>query len=146
MTEEHSLQGPVLLLDDDIIVCKMISTILNASGFDVHSLSDADECLSLLSAKTHKVLITDYNMPGGNGLDFFRKAREVQADIRGILLTGDFQLRAFNDIIQLGFDDCIPKSVARTLIHESLSESISLYDRWLNRKALLIQHNDTSNP
>ncbi len=142
MGTDTEMTDPILFLDDDRIVCKMISTILTMSGFHVTQFTDPDECLGTLSCKTHKVLITDYNMPELNGIDFFSKARDVQPDIRGILLTGDFELSAFTKCIQLGFDDCIPKSVAREMLSQSLSESVALFDRWHSREKLLIQHND----
>ena len=142
MSTDEILRGPVLLLDDDRVVCKMIGTILKAAGFDVDSICDPEECLPALSRKQYKVIITDFNMPKNNGIGIYQKAREAQHDIRGILFTGDFQIQAFSDTIQSGFDDCIPKSAARDMICQSLNESINLYDRWLSRKELLIHHND----
>lgn len=64
----------VLIVDDSVSMRQMLSMILSSGGYEVVSAEDAKEGLEKLSGEL-VAIITDYNMPGMNGVDFIKEVR-----------------------------------------------------------------------
>ena len=78
----------ILVADDESHIVNVIATKLRGAGFEVETASDGDEALSKALDLQPDLLITDYNMPGRNGVDVCRAWHEQQPErCRAILLT-----------------------------------------------------------
>ncbi|MFP4331062.1 MAG: response regulator [Alkalispirochaetaceae bacterium] len=64
----------VLVVDDSVSMRQMLSMILTSGGYEVVPAQDAKEGLTKLSDEL-SAIITDYNMPGMNGVDFIKEVR-----------------------------------------------------------------------
>jgi two-component system chemotaxis response regulator CheY len=64
----------VLIVDDSVSMRQMLSMILTSGGYEVVPAEDAKEGLEKLSDDL-AAIITDYNMPGMNGVDFIKEIR-----------------------------------------------------------------------
>lgn len=84
----------VLIIDDDPVVVKLASGILQKKGFEVHTAKEGQDGLQLLQDKKPDIVITDYQMPGMSGIDVLSKIREVDDTIPVVILTayGDASL------------------------------------------------------
>jgi signal transduction histidine kinase/ActR/RegA family two-component response regulator len=79
----------ILLVDDDAMVREVVASELDARGFRVTTASDGLAALALLDARlTVDVVITDFAMPGMNGLALIEEARRRCPDLPALLLTG----------------------------------------------------------
>jgi DNA-binding response OmpR family regulator len=59
----------VLLVDDDESVLELITQVLELNDFEVSSAANVNQALTLISAQTFDVLVSDLHMPGhGDGL------------------------------------------------------------------------------
>lgn len=80
---------PALLVDDHPDVLVGIGAFLEAAGFDVVRARNGDEALAYLAAgQSFSLLVTDYAMPGVNGVDLARQALEQFADLKALIITG----------------------------------------------------------
>jgi CheY-like chemotaxis protein len=63
--------GPptILLADDEYASLEVLELLLRAEGYDVVTASDGEEALNIATARTVDLVITDYKMPGMNGLE-----------------------------------------------------------------------------
>jgi len=82
----------ILVVDDDMIVGITVARLLETYGFEVVLVSSMAEALTLLEdgpAMFHLV-ITDFDMPGGNGLDLARRVRAMPGGhaLPMVLLSG----------------------------------------------------------
>ena len=82
--------GPVLLVEDEPEVRKVIRMQLTGLGFAVLEAADGVEALALLeNIDDIAVLLTDTVMPGGlNGHELAHRARQLRPDLPILLLTG----------------------------------------------------------
>ena len=64
----------VLVVDDSVSMRQMIHIILKGAGYTVDEAGSGPEALSLLSSE-HRAIITDYNMPEMNGVEFIERVR-----------------------------------------------------------------------
>jgi DNA-binding NtrC family response regulator len=81
-------RGSVLLVDDDAVFRAALKRHLEGEGYEVATASDGEEGLDRLSEERFDLVLTDLRMPGTDGLDLVRRARELQADVAVIVITG----------------------------------------------------------
>ena len=79
----------VLVVDDDELVREVVMASLADAGFAIEGAEDAPRALAYLDrGQAVDALITDFTMPGMNGLDLIREVRRRQPTLPTILLTG----------------------------------------------------------
>ncbi len=78
----------ILIVDDDKNTCIALASILREEGFTVDMCHDAQRALALLGAASYDVLLTDFVMPGMNGLELVRAAKELQGSLRCVVMSG----------------------------------------------------------
>jgi len=84
-----STSRAVLLVDDDDAVRTVLGEQLREMGFRVDSVADGSSAIERLQGSTaYDVLLTDFAMPGINGLDTIRSAMIERPDMRFLLMTG----------------------------------------------------------
>ncbi len=81
-------RAPALLVDDHSDVLVTTGAFLEAAGFDVVRAGSGDEALSHLAAgETFALLVTDYAMPGLNGVDLANQALQWLPALKVLIIT-----------------------------------------------------------
>ncbi len=81
--------GRILLVDDVPDVTFTASRFLEKAGMQVTTADSGDAALAVLAAGARfDVLVTDYAMPGMNGVELVTLAREVQPGLPALVMTG----------------------------------------------------------
>jgi CheY-like chemotaxis protein len=87
----------ILCLDDDESVLHMVRQLLELRGYRVSGYIDQREALDEIRAApgAFDVVLTDYNMPGMQGLDVAREVRRIRPDLPVVVTSGfiDEELR-----------------------------------------------------
>ena len=85
-----STSSSILLVDDDLAVREILGGQLQEHGYKVISAENGSVGLQILEARDWPVdiLLTDFAMPGMNGIETIEKARALQPNLRAILMTG----------------------------------------------------------
>jgi PAS domain S-box-containing protein len=79
----------VLYVDDEPSLLEIGKLFLEKNGqFSVDSITSAPAALSLLKTKMYDAIISDYQMPGMDGIEFLKKVRTSGNTIPFILFTG----------------------------------------------------------
>ena len=79
----------ILYVDDESALLEIGKLFLERSGqLVVDITSSAQEALTLLKSKTYDAVISDYQMPGMDGIEFLMKVRSSGNTIPFILFTG----------------------------------------------------------
>jgi len=78
----------VLVVDDDPDVRQFLSTSLETLGFDVRVAEDAERGLALLEEVEPDILLVDFAMPGMNGAQMARVARDRRPNLPIIFASG----------------------------------------------------------
>ena len=99
----------VLLVDDDVDLCALLSEFLEGDGFSVHAIHSGEEAVNtLLSSNQYDTVVLDIMMPGMSGLDVLRAVRaEKQTPILMLTGRGDDIDRIVG--LEMGADDYLPK-------------------------------------
>lgn len=99
----------ILLLDDEAIVAERVKSSLAKSGFYVDSFTSSREALDYLNKKKYDILITDLKMSSPDGLEVLKTAKQIQPDIKAVVITGFATNQTAETAKQIGADEFIAK-------------------------------------
>ena len=94
----------ILVIDDEICVCNMMTDVLESENHEVITAEDGVEGFERAILEKPDFILTDLEMPGCNGLELFDRLRECGVPTPMVLMTGNHQLaekvtQAFERII-----------------------------------------------
>ncbi|MDP3563733.1 MAG: response regulator [Methanoregula sp.] len=78
----------VLVVDDEPALADIAQLFLQRNNFCTDSASSADEALQKISQYPYDAIVSDYQMPGKNGIELLKQVRIVNPLIPFILFTG----------------------------------------------------------
>ncbi|MBZ6495575.1 hybrid sensor histidine kinase/response regulator [Natrinema longum] len=104
----------VLCVDDDPSVRDFLATALERTNdeFDVTTADSGRAGLAILDDVDIDCLISDYEMPGMNGLEFFEAVRDRDPDVPFLLVTGADPGEIARKAIDAGVTDYLRKGTA----------------------------------
>ncbi len=79
---------PVLVVDDDGAIRRMIARILERAGYTCSEAPDPNEARLLAQAQEFALVTCDVNMPGGSGLGLVGDLRARHPDIAVLMVSG----------------------------------------------------------
>jgi CheY-like chemotaxis protein len=83
----------ILLVDDEPAILTVLELLLNKFGYTVVPKSNAESALFLIREGVNvDLIITDYRMPGMNGVEFIRALRRILPSVPVLMLTGDISV------------------------------------------------------
>ncbi|TFW28633.1 EAL domain-containing protein [Duganella callida] len=92
----------LLLVDDEVNIIAALKRLLRPDGYDIHTANSGEQGLELLAQLPVDVIISDQRMPGLNGADFLRQARNLKPDTIRIMLSGYTELQSVTDAVNEG--------------------------------------------
>jgi two-component system NtrC family response regulator len=78
----------VLIIDDDEMICDMLSTMVRQMGHEVMCANTLQDGLQESSSGDFDVVFLDVRMPDGSGLDVLPRIREASSSPEVIIITG----------------------------------------------------------
>jgi two-component system response regulator FixJ len=84
--ELHS--GAVFVVDDDPLVCRSLGASLSLAGFDVTKFSSAEDLLAQVTPGAPGCVLTDFHMPGMDGLALQQELARRNTVLAVIIMTG----------------------------------------------------------
>jgi DNA-binding response OmpR family regulator len=80
----------VVLVEDEELIRRLLERVLESAEYGVLAAPDGQQALKLIEARAGKLalLLTDLVMPGMNGLELARAARELQPGLPVLCMSG----------------------------------------------------------
>jgi DNA-binding NtrC family response regulator len=98
-------------VDDDPLVCDSLKEMLLLEGYGVDTALNGDQALAKLKEERFRVILSDIQMPGLNGLGLFRELKGRSPDTPVIFITGHGHIDGAVEAIKLGAYDYITKPI-----------------------------------
>lgn len=140
----------ILLVDDEEDIRESLKALFETclENVSVRTAAGGQEALDLLDREPVDVVISDYKMPGMNGLDFLQRAAKKTPSVPRILVTAfpdlEIAIRAINEanienFFTKPFEPEQVLNVVRQLLHEQRVQQMR--DRSFARSLDLVRRN-----
>jgi DNA-binding NtrC family response regulator len=92
----------VLIIDDDPLIRKTLSSHLAKQGFEVFLAEDGDEGIQKYAEARPELVLLDIRLPGTDGLEVLRKIREKNKKTYVLVMTAFDDMKTTVEAIKLG--------------------------------------------
>jgi DNA-binding response OmpR family regulator len=100
---------PILVVDDDVKLCRLIRDYLEPLGYAVTAAHTGPDGLEVAARQRFSAVILDVMLPGMNGFDVLRNLRAT-SNVPVLMLTGRGEEADRIVGLELGADDYLPKT------------------------------------
>lgn len=89
MSESAPRNPAIVLVEDEPDILSILHRLMRdlTGGYDIVMVSSGIDALAQIALRRVPLVITDYNMPGMNGLQLTAAIKEVSPDTRVVLIT-----------------------------------------------------------
>jgi two-component system response regulator AtoC len=101
----------ILIVDDEAKARGSMGRLLSAEGFEILEAESLARAVATLQDHTPDILLLDFNLPDGHGLDLLRKLSATKPRPQVIVVTGTASIPTAVEALQLGAADLLEKPV-----------------------------------
>jgi CheY-like chemotaxis protein len=111
----------LLCVDDDPGIRQLYELLLGSNGYEILLAADARQGLHLLRSRNHGVdaVITDYEMPGMNGVEFANEVKRRYPDLPILMMSGS---APSDEETMVSIDATLPKGTSVHKIVEQIEQ------------------------
>ena len=126
-SETTVLPGAVRLLvvDDDVAICRQVAAGLAQAGFQVVTANDAESAIAQIGETPPDIAIVDLGMPTTGGTEVIRHIKQqLGTTVHVIVLTGHDDERSRAEAFDAGTDDYVVKPIGLSELKRRISAAL----------------------
>ena len=113
----------ILLVDDHAILIDGIQSLLERAGYQIVCQAESAEmALEFLKKNEVDLMITDFNMPGMDGLSLIHTVKRLNANIKIILLSMHDEVHLVKEILKAGINGYVLKKDTQHELLQAIKE------------------------
>ena len=116
----------VLVLEDDDLVAELLETVIASAypGAVVEKFRVLEEAISEAEAQSFDLVMTDWNLPDGSGLELVRRLRRRDRDLPIVMVSGRSDRESVLKAAHYGISGYITKPFSVEMVHQRLASLI----------------------
>lgn len=131
------IQKSIMLVDDEDIILNTVGKDLEEAGYQVTTVDNGEEAITLLERGHFDLVLTDLVMEGVDGIQVLKETKKILPETCVILLTGFGDLHSAIEALRLGADDYLLKPtdldellirIKNSLDKQEMKKRISIYE------------------
>ncbi len=126
----------ILVVDDEALQMKALCETLRDHGYDTAGVGSGEAALVALGESKFDLVLTDLMMPGIDGISLLKVALEQDANLVGIVMTGEGTIATAVEAMKVGAVDYILKPFRVSVILPVLSRALAMRRLHLENVAL----------
>jgi two-component system response regulator RegA len=95
-------RASLLLVDDDVTLCEVMSRALSARGFAVTAVHTVEAALRAIDGESPEFAVIDLKLPDESGLKLVSRLKAADANTRIVVVTGHASIPTAVEAIKLG--------------------------------------------
>lgn len=113
----------LLVIDDEESILRLVQEILSSEGHRVEAAGSGEAALQLILQQDYDVIVSDWKMPGLNGINLYHELleRKPAAARRMLFMTGDVIKDSFQQFLKQNGRTCLPKPFALREFHAAVA-------------------------
>ena len=100
---------PILIVEDEAIMRESLRDWLTDGGYQVETAEDGEEALQTIAERDFDIVILDLRLPGKDGIEVLREAKEKRPQLKGIIITAYPSVETAVGAMREGAIDYLPK-------------------------------------
>ena len=121
----NSVPEPILVVDDDASLLKLLSIRLNSEGYHVTTATGVDMAIRLISDHKFSAVLSDLRMPGKDGLYLLDYVKEHQPSLPVVLITAHGSIDDAVIATEKGALGFITKPIDHFKLREALENAVA---------------------
>ena len=110
-----------LLIDDDELIRDSLSMVFLTKGCFLMAVESAEEGLCAMRKNKFDIIISDFILPGMNGIDFFKQVTSNQTDTANVLISGNISPEKLSEKNEAKVHDFVQKPFSVTALAHTLA-------------------------
>lgn len=115
----------ILIIDDDLDMCILLSKFLNKKGYDAEVAHSASKGIAKVAEGFYDIVLCDYRLGDKDGKDVLVKIKEISFETIVIIITGYSDIKTAVDVIKLGAFDYITKPLVPDEVINVIEKALS---------------------
>jgi two-component system, NtrC family, response regulator HydG len=99
----------ILVIDDDIDICLLLSRFLTKNEYVVSTAHSGAKALEILKKEAFDLVLCDFRLGDTDGTEILTKIKEINSAIAVIIITGYLDIKIAVKVIKLGAFDYVTK-------------------------------------
>jgi len=132
-----SQSARILIVDDQATIRLTLGTLLQRAGYEVTAAENGPEAIKLLEHQRFDLMLVDLKMPEMDGMQVVAAARQRQADLAIIVLTGHGSLETAVEGLHLGVFDYLLKTAEPVHVIERVKVGLATRAQQMRQRTLL---------
>jgi CheY-like chemotaxis protein len=122
---------PVLVVDDDSVICAILVRHLSASGYEAHSAGDGVRALELAAEREYAAIFIDFELPHDNGVRVMQRLRQVQPRAAMVMTSGWNPPTLLDELKAANLEECqlLPKPWSLEQVLAIVTKAAVAYQR-----------------
>ena len=115
----------VIIADDERLICRLVQTLADwdSLGMEVVAMAENGlEALELVQSRHPDILITDIRMPGCDGLELIRSAKQIMPDLEVVIISGYAHFEYAQSAMKYGAGYYLLKPIKQAELMETLEK------------------------
>lgn len=117
-------KSDILVVDDDICCQNLLRIFLQSKGVAVRTTSGGIEALEILKHSRFKMILTDCNMPGMDGLELADMVREQHPGTPVVMVTANTKSDIKDKAVNAGISKVLSKPIDLRALMEVITSSL----------------------
>jgi CheY-like chemotaxis protein len=111
----------ILCVEDDTLLRKTITRLLEMAGAQVHAVSNGEAALEHYANSRYNAIVTDFSMPRMNGLELIKMIRDIDVKTPIVMLSAYVELGIKHEAYAHGATRCLSKPVEPEKLLQTLT-------------------------
>src|SRR5215469_14298422 len=99
----------ILIIEDEPKMRRLLEISLGEEAYTIHTAQDAETGLKCFQREMIDLIVTDLKLPGMNGLEFLREARQLNPSVPIVVMTAFGSVETAVEAMKAGAADYVLK-------------------------------------
>ncbi|MEC7087881.1 MAG: sigma-54 dependent transcriptional regulator [Pseudomonadota bacterium] len=120
----------ILIIDDEIDICKLISGVLEDEGYQTYNAQNSDSAISILSEDNIDLIILDVWLEGSklDGIELLQEIHSTRPEIPIIIISGHGNIDTAVTAIKIGAYDYLEKPFKTERLMHTIKRASETYN------------------
>ena len=115
----------ILVVDDEQEICEVTRSFLKKRNFCTFGATTEEEAINIVRKERPHIILLDVRLGEESGMDVLRKIKEIDNNVKVIMVTALVDEENIRQAKSLGADDYIAKPFTASYLNELIMQKIS---------------------